>query len=76
MWYEPEARNLRLDLRNGLVISRMVINMIEQIEQFLSSSAQIEFSAHGDDVQHYEHISRVLKRFDYPRQTKRERGYC
>jgi hypothetical protein len=59
----------------------MVINMnetwlctIEQIEQFLSSSAQIEFSAHGDDVQRYEHISRVLKRFDYPRRTKRERG--
>ena len=59
----------------------MVINMnetrlctIEQIEQFLSASAQIEFSAHGDDVQRYEHISRVLKRFDYPRQPKRERG--
>ena len=59
----------------------MVINMnetrlctIEQIEQFLSASAQIEFSAHGDDVQRYEHISRVLKRFDYPRRPKRERG--
>ena len=59
----------------------MVINMnetrlctIEQIEQFLSASAQIEFSAHGDDVQRYEHISRVLKRFDYPRQPKREGG--
>ena len=59
----------------------MVINMnetrlctIEQIEQFLSASAQIEFSAHGDDAQRYEHISRVLKRFDYPRQGKREKG--
>ena len=59
----------------------MVINMnetrlctIEQIEQFLSASAQIEFSAHGNDTQRYEHISRVLKRFDYPRRTKRERG--
>ena len=47
---------------------------IEQIEQFLSASAQIEFSAHGDDSERYEHISRVLKRFDYPRRSKRERG--
>src|SRR4030065_1655153 len=59
----------------------MVINMnetrlctIEQIEQFLSASAQIEFSAHGNDAQRYEHISRVLKRFDYPRRNNRERG--
>jgi len=47
---------------------------IEQIEQFLSASAQIEFTAHGNDAQRYEHISRVLKRFDYPRRPKRERG--
>ena len=59
----------------------MVIDMnetrlctIEQIEQFLSGSAQIEFSKFGDDTQRYEHISRVLKRFDYPRRNKRERG--
>ena len=47
---------------------------IEQIEQFLSGSAQIEFSKYGDDAQRYEHISRVLKRFDYARRKKRERG--
>jgi len=47
---------------------------IEQIEQFLSASAQIEFTAHGNDAQRYEHISNVLKRFDYPRRNKRERG--
>lgn len=59
----------------------MVINMnetrldtIRQIEQFLSASATIEFSASGDDSERYAHISRVLKRFDYPRRTKRERG--
>ena len=59
----------------------MVINMnesrlctIAQIEEFLVSSAQVGFSAHGDDTQRYEHISRVLKRFDYPRRSKRERG--
>lgn len=47
---------------------------IEQIEQFLSASASIEFSASGDDSERYGHISRVLKRFDYPRRGKRERG--
>ena len=59
----------------------MVINMnearlttIEQIEQFLSASTSIEFSAAGDDSERYAHISRVLKRFDYPGRNKRERG--
>ncbi len=65
----------------GLIITRMVIDMnetrlrtIEQIEQFLSASGAIEFSAAGDDSERYRHISRVLKRFDYPRRSKRERG--
>jgi hypothetical protein len=59
----------------------MVINMneerlgtIEQIEGFLSGSAAIEFSVAGDDSERYGHISRVLKRFDYPQRSKRERG--
>jgi hypothetical protein len=59
----------------------MVINMnetklctIEQIEQFLSASTDIVFAAHGNDVERYAHISRVLKRFDYPNRHKRERG--
>ncbi len=59
----------------------MVINMnetrletIEQIEQFLSANSLIEYSASGDDNERYAHISRVLKRFDYPRRSKRERG--
>jgi len=59
----------------------MVINMneerigtIEQVEQFLGASARIEFSGTGDDSERYGHISRVLKRFDYPRRSKRERG--
>ena len=50
------------------------IGTIEQIEQFLSASAPIEFSAAGNDSERYGHISRVLKRFDYPRRSKRERG--
>ncbi|SBT04655.1 Integrase catalytic region [Candidatus Accumulibacter aalborgensis] len=68
-------------MKCGLIIARMVINMnetrlctIEQIEQFLSASASIEFSATGDDRERYGHISRVLTRFDYPGRSKRERG--
>lgn len=59
----------------------MVINMdesqlrtIEQIEQFLAASADVAFTAHGDDLERYAHISRVLKRFDYPRRNKHDRG--
>ena len=50
------------------------LRTIEQIEQFLSASAPVEFSAAGDDSERYRHISRVLKRFDYPGRSKRERG--
>lgn len=60
---------------------QMVINMneaklctIEQIEQFLAASADIRFSAHGDDLDRYAHISGVLKRFDYPQRKKHDRG--
>ena len=60
---------------------RMVINMnetrlctIEQIERFLSACTQIEFSKSGGDSERYEHISHVLKRFNYPSRSKRERG--
>ena len=56
-----------------MIILQMVTNMnetqlctIEQIEQFLSGSASIEFSTAGNDSERYAHISRVLKRFDYP----------
>lgn len=47
---------------------------IEQVEQFLIASADIAFSAHGDDLERYAHISRVLKRFDYPQRCKQDRG--
>ena len=50
------------------------LDTIEKIERFLAGSASIEFSASGDDCERYGHISRVLKRFDYPRRDKRERG--
>ena len=50
------------------------LQTIEQIEDFLRASAGIEFSAAGSDSERYEHISRVLKRFDYPNCNKRVRG--
>ena len=61
----------------------MVINMnesklttISQIEQFLAATPEIEFSGIADvgDAERYAHISRVLKRFDYPARRKCERG--
>ena len=59
----------------------MVIDMnetrlttIAQIEEFLSGSGQIEFTPSGGDLERYAHISRVLKRFDYPRLGKRDKG--
>jgi transposase InsO family protein len=59
----------------------MVINMnetrlrtIEQVQQFLAGSEEIEFSAAGGDEERYGHISRVLKRFDYPRLGRVDKG--
>jgi hypothetical protein len=61
----------------------MVINMdetklrtIAQLQEFLDATPEVSFTdvAGEDDTQRYEHISRVLKRFDYPRRNKRERG--
>ena len=50
------------------------LKTIEQIEAFLGGSAAVEFSVAGADSERYGHISRVLKRFDYPQRNKRERG--
>jgi len=50
------------------------LRTIEQIEQFLGASTLIEFSRHGDDLERYAHISRVLQRFGYHQRNKRERG--
>ena len=60
----------------------MVINMnetrlatIAQLQEFLAGSHEIEFSAHtGNDCERYAHISRVLKRFDYPRLKRADAG--
>jgi len=50
------------------------LRTIEQIEQFLTASAEVAFTAHGGDVERYAHISRVLKRFDYPQCSRHDRG--
>lgn len=59
----------------------MIINMnesklrtIEQIECFLAGNSEVESSGYENDLERYAHLSRVLKRFDYPRQGKRHRG--
>jgi transposase InsO family protein len=61
----------------------MVINMDEsrlrtivQLQEFLDATPEVSFTgaAGEDDTQRYEHISRVLKRFDYRQRGKRERG--
>ena len=54
------------------------LRTIEQLQQFLSATPEVAFTAAGAggaaDYQRYEHISRVLARFDYPQRNKRERG--
>ena len=50
------------------------LETIEQVEQFLSASAPIEFSTNGDDSERYGYINRVLKRFDYTGCGKQDRG--
>jgi transposase InsO family protein len=63
----------------------MVIDMdetrlrtIEQLTEFLNATPQVVFAAQRlgvtADDERYEHISRVLTRFDYPQRSKRECG--
>ncbi len=52
------------------------LRTIAQLQEFLHATPEVSFTgvAGEDDTQRYEHISRVLKRFDYPQRNKRERG--
>ncbi len=50
------------------------LRTMEQIERFLAGNSEVEFSGYENDFERYAHLSRVLKRFDYPRRNKRERG--
>jgi hypothetical protein len=52
------------------------LRSIEQLEAFLKATPEIEFTGiigDGGD-ERYAHISRVLKRFDYPNRKRHDRG--
>ncbi len=55
-------------------MNETLLKTIEQIESFNRANALVKFTAQSGDSGRYEHISRVLKRFDYPRRNKHERG--
>lgn len=52
------------------------LRTIAQLEEFLTATPEVCFSgvAVRADSESYEHISRVLRRFDYHHRSKRERG--
>ncbi|MDZ7812259.1 MAG: integrase, partial [Ideonella sp.] len=61
----------------------MVINMdetklrtIHQLQDFVDATPEVKFTnaAGDDDSERYANVGRVLKRFDYPRRNKSERG--
>ncbi len=52
------------------------LRTIAQLQDFLDATPDVSFTGTGGDgdTQRYEHISRVLRCFDYPQRNKRERG--
>ena len=52
------------------------LRTIAQLREFLDATPEVKFmlAAGAGDAERYEHISRVLKRFDYPGRKKSERG--
>ena len=52
------------------------LRSIAQLQEFLDATPEVSFTGAmgNDDTQRYEHISRVLRRFDYPQRSKSERG--
>jgi hypothetical protein len=52
------------------------LRTIEQLQEFVEATPQVQFSAHGGDgdSQRYQHISAVLRRFDYSGCSKADRG--
>ena len=68
-----------------MIITRVLIDMdetrlrtIEQLRQLFSATPEVVFAAppagSAADNQRYEHMSRVLARFDNPQRGKHERG--
>ncbi len=50
------------------------LKTIRDIKDFLGACSVVQFSPAGDDADRYAHISRVLKRLDYPRLGKADKG--
>ena len=53
------------------------LRTIAQLEEFLQATSDISFSSvdgKSGNNERYEHITRVLTRFDYPHRNKHERG--
>ena len=50
------------------------LKTIRDIKDFLGACSVVQFSPCGDDADRYAHISRVLKRLDYPRLGKADKG--
>jgi transposase InsO family protein len=67
--------------RRGSIIESMVIDMneaqvrtLEQVRQVLAGTTAMEFQAAADDAGRYAWVESVLKRFDYRRLARAERG--
>lgn len=50
------------------------LSTIAQLKEFLSACGAVQFTPEGGDSERYAHISRVLKRLDYPRLGKSDKG--
>ena len=52
------------------------LRSIAQLQEFLDATPEVSFTGTigSEDAQRYEHISRVLRRFDYPLRSRSERG--
>ena len=67
--------------RGGSIIESMVIDMneaqvrtLEQVRQVLAGTQALEFQAAADDGVRYARIESVLRRFEYRRLARSERG--
>ena len=59
---------------SGVNMNETRLTTIAQIQEFLNAYSVVAFSPSGDDVERYAHISRALKRLDYPRLGKADKG--
>ena len=57
-----------------IIMDETRLKTIAQLKEFLNASAAVRFTLSGPDTQRYAHISRVLRRFDYPSLGKADNG--